>query len=161
MGSGPMECRAFSAFQLRAAGYQLHIQAFLVIIDRPFNESRVTNVFTETVHYPFLHLIPNRRISFSSFVPETRAAWSSGLSVFVLYHFLLMNFCNEYPRGRIFQMFAMRAIIFNLSYQVVWLTPIVKFVRIAMLLFLFVYFSEYFSTILAAFYFYRLFIFSI
>lgn len=133
------------------AGYQVHIQAFLVIIDRPFNQSRVTNVFTETIHYPFSHLTPNRRILFSSFLPETRSS-ALRLSVFVLYHFLLMNFCNEYPRGRIFQMFAMRVIISNPLYRMVWLTPIVEVCENRNVINSFVYFSECFPTILAAFY---------
>lgn len=42
-GTCGMSRAIFSAFQQRAAAYQLYIQASLVIIDIRFNESRITN----------------------------------------------------------------------------------------------------------------------
>lgn len=54
LGSRDLSRAIFSAFQQRAAAYQLYIQAFLVIIDRPFNESRVTNALKSILSERFI-----------------------------------------------------------------------------------------------------------
>lgn len=146
---------SFAIFSAFLSSEQLHTSCISKLfsrssIGRSFNESRVkfagtVYLFIISVYYIAASALWFRIVVYHFRVSRRRQepAWSGalGLSVFVLYHFPLMNFCNEYPRGRICQIVRRARNYFQSFVSSVfnwrWL---LKFMRLAMLIFMLLFF---------------------